>query len=143
MITSKQIIQISEQWIKTDISDFTDREFDIFINPTSSDFLDMIKTAKEGQRSFNGIRFVADNKSKKVYAADASITTHYDIEKAMGLPEGVCNGTQVEGLATISGGQAKIEDFYNGGPTTLKKFRSIDWTWVDKYIKGCSAYIGN
>lgn len=33
MITSKQIIEVSEQWIKTDISHFNDREFDIFINP--------------------------------------------------------------------------------------------------------------
>lgn len=102
----------------------------------------MIKKAREEQRSFPGIRFVASDKTKKVCVADASISTHYDIEKAMGLSDGLCNGTQVEGLAKIVGGKAVMSDFYDGGANYLKKFQAINWSWVDRYINGCSAYIG-
>ena len=111
MITSRQIIYISEQWVKTDISHFVSGEFDLYINPTSSDFLDIIKTAKKDfNRTFLGVRFVANNNLKKVYVADSSLALHKDIERAAGIPTGVCDGNQLEGLAKVFGGKAVIED---------------------------------
>ena len=141
MITSKNIIKISEEWVKTGISEFTDDAFDLYINPGSSDYLDMMKTAREDSRKFQGIRFVASNSLKKVFVADGLISTHYDIERVAGIPSGTRNGTQIEGLADIVGGRAKMKDFYDSGH--LDKFQAIDWKWVDKYISGCSAYIGD
>jgi hypothetical protein len=142
MITSTQIITLSEQWVKTDISHFVSEEFDLYINPGSSDFLDIIKTArKDWNRKFLGIRFVANNNLKKVYVADASLALHKDIERAAGIPTGICDGTQIEGIAKLFGGKAVIEDFYDGGKNYMEKFKLINWSWVDKYISGCSAYI--
>ena len=53
MITSKQILEL---WKITDISRYG-QEVDIYENPTSSDFLEMTKKARDEKRPFAGVNY--------------------------------------------------------------------------------------
>ena len=136
MITSKQILEL---WKITDISRYG-QEVDIYENPTSSDFLEMTKKARDEKRPFAGIRFVTDNRVKKVYVADSYGVTHEDIRKIMKLPANLVPYC-LDGIATISGGRAIMSSFYKDFSGSGMAVLNLDWSWVDPYIKGCSSVI--
>lgn len=124
MITSKQIIQLSEDWFK---SIKTSMEVvDIYVNPSSSDYLELNK------RGIRQIRFLADADSKEVYIADAMSLTHDQIALKLNKPRvvGAFESHQwniLPGIATISGNKStmtfsdQLDGLYRDAESFLKK----------------------
>ena len=141
MITASHIIQVSESFSKADITNYGS-EIYIFVNPTSSDFTEMNKRAKEENRKLDGFRFVPDLRTKKVYIADIYGITHNDIRKTERLPMQPVPYC-FDGIASWSGGRAVMTGYYPDSSNDKAiggQIEKADWSWVDPYVKNCSAY---
>ena len=150
MITSKQIIRLSEEWLKAVEANVN--FVDIYENPTSSDFKEIFKNRKH-----NLLRFIADNKSKKIYAWDAYIGIHYDVAYELGyisrwenkdkdclFGEASINGSRA--VSSVSAISTDIFIWYykrissSGGVVSLSLKKEledrikIDWSWTNRYI---------
>lgn len=154
MITSKQILHIIETYIKS--KKVFNLQVDIYENPTSSDITSMIKTAREEVRKFDRVRFIADNNSKKVYVADSYNIIHDHMYTALGMtPNSFFNLSYpnlLDGTATLSSGSFVMTNWDRFGMQINKidlldtrlwfeKVFSYNWSWVDRYIKGCSKFV--
>ena len=153
MITSKYIIDISEEYSKTGL--VRNRQVDIYENPTSSDFIKLEKSAREHNRKLDKVRFIADINSHKVYLADSYNIIHDDMGKVLGFNVGYYPPERFEGTGTVSGGQAKATKWDSFQYISQLKFPSkteikflegtfgYDWTWVDRYVSGTSSLINS
>ena len=153
MITSKQIIKLAEDWIKSGSA--WGQPLEVYVNPTSSDFAKMNKDArnsvdllgKPSPRDLKEIRFIADPKSQKVYVADAEWANHPDISRIVGIPRdsyGYCKFPNVQGSAVVRGGKAQIVKDSCWRPLELrniKSFNKFNWSFADRYIPGFSNEI--
>ena len=142
MITSKQIISISEDWFNR--GDWASKDTDIYINPTSSDYRELNKN------KIKILRFIIDQPTKTVYVANAWNSVHGEIVDNINN-SGISNRfyklapTQLAGISTMSGGKSIMSssDFlfillrrYNKrDKDLLEKVLRQDWTWADKYVK--------
>jgi hypothetical protein len=123
MIKSNRIIEICEEWIKT-VSGHGGR-IDVFVNPSSSDYLEIYKGSK-----YQIIKFIADNKNKKVYVWNADTGIHRDVLSELGLMSQLqkYNPDILVGDGVLSNGKAKIRD---SGINATR----VDWSWIGKYIR--------
>lgn len=80
MITSKQIIQLSEDYDK--LISIRGQKIPLYSNPTSSDLLELNKSIKNSDKF---IRFIADAKARKVYIWDGTLAIHSDVVTSLGL----------------------------------------------------------
>lgn len=128
MISSKQIISLLEQWAASRYS------INYYKNPSSSDYLEMEKEARSAGGHLKTIRFVADNRTKIVYVADANLTIHDDFKEVLNLPP-FDSKDIISGLANISGGRAIFSELSSVNSQVAK---SSIWAWVDRYIVDCS-----
>lgn len=87
MITSKQIIKLSEEWFKN-VTGYMGKPVPLFINPNSSDLKELFNSSK-GSKFGNLIRFVADAKTQNVYVGDGGLVIHNDILKSISLNSSV------------------------------------------------------
>jgi hypothetical protein len=140
MIRAKDILSLLENWLKygqstTRLSNKPeDKVYDIFENPTQSDYRDLGKT----------IRFTADVSSKIVYAWQYDKAFHADTSRAVGIAHKYNDPDLLLGAAEWGGGTWKFmdSDFLRsfGGRLTaddrkyLQVLTSRNWTWVDRYI---------
>ena len=129
----------------------------IFENPTSTDFQEIVKTAKDEKRILDDLRFIADAKNQKVYVADSWYVTHLILNKVLSLPSDSRfreNPWLLQGVAIYKNGGAHMVawdkfDFYareSGGLSNpaLNKWAketlyTYKWGWADRYIKGISS----
>ena len=144
MITSKQIISLSEEWL------LRSHGIDIYVNPTSSDYLEFSK------KKIGELRFIADNRTKKIYVTDAARLVHAGIASSVsGLMGSFFNFNSFEqypdwalaGVAMIHNGQGimtgadslnylKRNSYYDTEALEhLMVLLLIDWSWCNKYIK--------
>ena len=156
MITSSQINQLSEEYLKT-VKSYSN-SFPVFENPSAKEIAEACKQSKV-MWGESGIRFFADNSSKKVYIWDSYYGVHIAIARQIGLGDRCINHdpTLFFGSAKVIGGKAVIEDsdelraeqgntagryqdIRDKGELFFKKFFAINWSWVDKYVS-CSAYL--
>lgn len=134
MITSKQIINISEKWLKSLNRDYNNASFDIYINPGSSDYSEIYKNSKRSR-----VRFIADNNKKEVYVWDAFLAIHPDVAKKLGITPNLyyCSDPNIiTGEANVSGGTAKALTVYPTNPKIIKDVSKINWSWLSPYIVG-------
>ena len=156
MITSKQIIKLCEEYVTS--GKVRNHPVDIFENPTSSDILKLVKSAKDDQRTINNIRFIADANEKKVYIADAYYAIHDDMYRIIGITTKHDEAPWIfDGLATVFRGKIKAACwgdkfeflFRNKGVKGSKvrswfdKMFSCKWSFVDTYISGTSSMIAD
>lgn len=152
MITANQIVKLSEEWIASCTS-VVGESVDIFVNPGSSDFLELNKTIPSKQ-----VRFFIDGKNKKFYvwdsnclhgmAARAISSEIYSRFNSQDINKGILSGhgkiqgnkIQFEGsdvLRTVMDG-AKIDKSRGvSGSVDLWYLESIinmDWSWSSKYV---------
>jgi hypothetical protein len=156
MITSKHILEFFEEylWAKR----FPTGYATVFVNPSSSDLVDLLKT--KDRSSSLSIRFVADARSSsgKVYIWDFSKALHYEIRRELGLPYDYFENSKVlNGQADFVGGKLvfsdKEETFLPSALRMskkrdgqdyrdyLKNLSSSDYSWLDYYVKGTTTYI--
>jgi hypothetical protein len=134
MITSKQIIKLSEEYAAMGKSQ--GYQVEIYKNPASSDLSALVKFAKEHNRQLRKVRFVADAKTKTVYVADAYLIEHNDIRKIVGLPTYPTRNDSwvLDGIADYVSGKLNL---ITCSPT-VGNF-SFSWEFVDRYVPGVSV----
>jgi hypothetical protein len=149
VITSKQIIKLLEEFHKD--GKVYGSLVTVYVNPTSSDIVKMVKHAKEYNRDIFEVRFIADFKNKKVYIADSYDIIHDDMYTILGFRRN--SPAMLDGLAKLSGGGSlvmhswdKFLRSYISRPEDLAWFKeafNYNWTFVDRYVRGCSSFIAN
>lgn len=129
MITSKQIINISEEWLKS--VKVGSGLVNVYEDPTSSDYAQIYKDSKRRL-----VRFIASNIDKKVYVWDGYLAIHNEIIGKIGLRNfsDFNDSNFITGEANIEGGALRIIRLY------VYEFpgEAEEWKWADKYIKGFS-----
>lgn len=161
MITSSQIIKISEDYLKSGVSGSGNHSISLFVNPSQADFIKMIKLAKDNQRNLTRIRFVANTLLKKVVVTDAYISTHEDVHKILGMPKDVEFSYSkypylLDGEAPFSNGRPnspvwdKFVTWILDRKTYDADFKiwldgvfSYNWSWLDSYIPGSSSMMNS
>lgn len=145
MITAKKII---EQYVT--LGHMFGDSVPIYSNPTSNDFLSLVKDAKSFNRRVVDVRFIADAKKQSVYIADSFLIGHAQMRQALSYPEGMFSVPWiVQGESTYRNNKLYVHSMninsdYNKTiiSSNLQDFylRQIDynWTFVDKYIIGFS-----
>lgn len=144
MITSTQILRLSEEYFNSfNINGYL---LKVFVNPNSDDLREL-----KSKR----IRFIADNKIKKVYVWNGYNAIHNSVVPKLGYPEQVgfnlfC-GEAVVGSSISYLSDADFIDYIvikfeklnlNQKEIDIVKFNlAQNWTWLDKYIDGCSDYM--
>jgi len=97
---------------------------EVFVNPSKKE----LKRIPE-------IRFIADNKKKKVYAWDSEFAIHTDVWDKIGDSRDIYDSdTLLSGLAKKVGGKWKMteSDTYEFGGNLIN---GGDFKWCDKYIE--------
>lgn len=159
MITSKQIIKISEDWLKSVVSDYSSLPTDIYCNPGSSDIKELYQKSSKHE-----VRFLVDGKTKNVYVWNAETALHQTVAKKLGLLDRlgydkswtesntdvlIGNGLVSNGSITMSSSNlldpiiaiaSKGQEYKNyENVKYMKRLISNNWSWLSKYIK-YSAY---
>lgn len=133
LITSRRILRLCEEFAGSG-RDYKGQPINVYKNPTSSDYVEMEKTARSQNRRLIEVRFVADSRTKTVYVADSYNSLHEDIVKILNLPP-VGSKYILSGLAKVVNGKAVFVVLSSVEPEV--SIPSL-WTWVDKYIQNCS-----
>ena len=162
MITAKHICDISETYLKIVTS--MGHKAPVFVNPTSSDFLSILKSAAEYDgtaRETECIRFVADANNGTVYCMEGYLITHDGLRQDVGLPtDFVLTPWLFDGIGRIVNGKAKVDAWgswdkfewiikliNNKKVSDVRLFKWLDntfkynWSFVDNYISGFSNMV--
>ena len=88
MLKAKHILNIFDSYVTSKKLDKT-TDLVILVNPSTAELKELTKDSLK-RFGVRQIRFVVDNKNKKVYVADAFLGLHYTMLKLIGLnlPEG-------------------------------------------------------
>jgi hypothetical protein len=159
MITSKQITQISEEWLASVVSDYSSLPTDIYKNPGSSDIKELYKKSSRHE-----VRFIADSKTNIVYVWNADTALHQTVAKKLGLldrlsydkPWAKSNADILIGNEIIDNGLITMSDSNELGPIIsvasrqdyknsesvkyMKRLVSKNWSWLSKYINYSSYF---
>lgn len=163
MITSKQIINISENYL--DSININGNYVKIYVNPTYDDVKE-ISSSLKGQKYFGDLRTIIDAKAQKVFVWDAYLSIHIPVVQFLGYEKGAAQGTFpyiLPGYASIINNKIVLsssdqktmfsfiirpEDIRNLSPTCkeridkekfLKEFFSYNWSFADKYLQGFNS----
>jgi hypothetical protein len=163
MITSKQIINLSEDWLKR-VRGFKNTLVDIYDNPGSSDITNLTKSMVETGNTKKSIRFIADATKKTVYVWDAMLSSHVFVVMEVSnrnLSQLLCgygniiNGKIVcESLPDIDSYVSMIKSENNRNKRKSKMnldilqfFNSVtrifesNWNYLDRYISGSTSIL--
>ena len=150
LITSNYIINLSEKYSDS-VKVFNNLAL-IFENPNRDDLVEMVKNAK-----FPEIRFLAKADAPQTcYMWNGGFALHDDIRKHLHFPvEGETTPGIVDGEASVLGGAVKnakiiylaeflrdsgISNSYGkDNRNLLRKMLSYNWSWLDRYVPGCSS----
>ena len=77
MITSKRIINISEEWIKS-VTTYGDKKCEVYENPGSNDVKELYQLGKL-------VRYIANAKSQTVFVWSAEFAIHNTIRQSLNL----------------------------------------------------------
>jgi hypothetical protein len=145
MITSKQIIQLSEKYYNS--FNISGKDVVLDLNPTLDDYKKL---------KFNDLRFIADSKTKNVVVWNGLLAIHLDVAKKYGVSfNSLYSGQYLCGLAYFPGKSlpmihcdANASSIIYGDKNKLKErvsyltnLFSHDWSWVDKFIIGTGTYM--
>jgi hypothetical protein len=139
LITSKQIINLSEEWVQH----ITTRwgVGDIYRNPSSSDYRELYS-----HYTSHAVRFMAYYPSKECYVWDINLEIHYNVAKLVGLStqfNASYNFNLLSGYASLQGGKffmtgIDVSDIFtnksDANKVFVKQLLSKDWSWLKKYI---------
>ena len=144
MITSKQVIDITEKTLKW--KQYYGEKVEILENPSSSEVLALfdIKTPD----FLREIRLIADADTKKVYVWNAELATHNMVQSDIGYPNLNNKPNLILGMGKLSGGKSLITEwdysrFYASKSNLdfLGKLFSYNWSWLSSYISNISSFL--
>ena len=107
---------------------------EVFVNPSWKELMEV------SNRGTEEIRFSAHHNKKKIYAWNADLLLHDDVEKRTSEPEMLENEDLLAGIAEKEGQIFKVtisdqleflldDDQYD----FVEKILSKDWSWIKKY----------
>lgn len=133
MRTSKQIIQIIEDWFTS--AKVFGHPVDIFVNPGSSDYRELSNSIKNQKKD---IRYIVNLRPPgHVYMSDAMLLTHEDMLNSINRQS---SDKIILGYGYIS--SSKIVTYrYPGAITVIGGNGKSDWDFVDKYIPGLKDWL--
>ena len=144
MITSKQVIDITEKTLKW--KQYYGEKVEILENPSSSEVLALfdIKTPD----FLREIRLIADADTKKVYVWNAELATHNMVQSDIGYPNLNNKPNLILGMGKLSGGKSIITEwdysrFYASKSNLdfLGKLFSYNWSWLSNYISNITSFL--
>jgi hypothetical protein len=110
LITSKQIINLSEEWFKS-IKGAENKQVPVYVNPDSSDLKELNQSVKSS-KFHNLIRFIANAKQQKVYVIDGYLAIHGDFAQVAGYinrQEAMDSPSAFLGYGILTSGKIKFE----------------------------------
>ena len=143
MITSKQIISISEDYL--DSVNSGGRNIQIFVNPTPDDYKEL--NAKK-------VRFIADAKNKKIYVWNAYFAIHNAIAYKIGLEPRMevdlfSGESDYYSNKLYMKESSRVRNYVKNRNDSSKEqkyltnFFSQNWSWLDKYVDGAVQYVND
>jgi hypothetical protein len=154
MITSKQIVKLSEDYFDT--KNVNGHPLLIYINPSLKEVIESSTFSKK-MLHYNEIRFVADNKKQQVFVWDSGLCYHAKVRASLGYSEDfqktylLLNGVaSVKGSSVIMSRMDNFTSLYNAAASSgskterkaaygyMERLLSEPWTWLNKYIQ-CEA----
>ena len=142
MITSKQILDLLEEWVGSSGS----RAIPVYVNPSSSDYVDMQKSLRHRtstQMKISKIRYLVDVRNKNVYVADAGSIVHHDMRDVVNkYRKDKSSGSIIGGKGQVQGGVGEVTsifvnpEYLSSNPLFNKNVFNGDWTFADRYLKG-------
>ena len=116
---------------------------EIFVNPTKKE-LDIVYNEEPYNEYYSGIRFIADNKNKKLYVFNSNLLHGYAVEKifkakriTFDLNYQLITGIIENNDYTVTNSDSLLFDLKRAGNDAymyLKFLLKTDWSWIDKYI---------
>lgn len=130
-------MNLFEDWYK-DIN-YYGTIFPIFINPSSSDYVELNKNSRH-----HAVRFIADNKQKKAYVWDCD-ALHPEVRNIIQLTGNYAGSDILDGVAGLHNGKSILEssDYldnlssnsqWKDNRNKLLKILNTNWDWLDKYV---------
>ena len=106
--------------------------FPVYMNPGSSDYIDMKKTKKEqGVKFFYFIRFIIDLDKKNIYVFDAGEAMHMEVEEKLRHKGLSLSNNILYGIGPLSGSKIEIEGLYQ---EPWKVPQNYDYKWAKRYF---------
>jgi hypothetical protein len=142
MITSKQIVTISEKYLTGKKTSYGYAK--VYTNPSSSEIIEIIKPQSVNGRTWpvgkGEIRFIADAKTQNVWAWDSGKALHNDIYKLLGFSYGP---SKLDGIAFCSIGSKPVMNGFdklvfnaygNSAKIFFTEMFNYNWNWLSQYI---------
>ena len=144
MITSKQIINLTEKYLKG--KQYYGNFVDILENPSSREVIDLF--GKKVPEFLKDIRFIADAETKKVYVWNSELATHNMVQGDIGYPNVNDRPNIILGTGKVSGGKPTITEWdysrYVASKKNLdflEKLFTYKWGWLDACIGNMSEFL--
>lgn len=167
MITAKQVLKLSEDWFKN-IPGFKNQSVPVFINPTSSDLIELYQSTKKSNNS-GLIRFIASPKDQNLYVWDAYLLVHTQVPSSLVVKGNI----SFYGIGVLSSGKIKYKVSHDSQPSTdinrlieytktndsdeykirsfgkyvhqdfdsLRRFYSYSWGFLTRVISGTDSFL--
>lgn len=143
MIRASSILEAYHGLFRTDYK----TTYTVFVNPSSKELRELTSRLNDPDVP-DGVRFIADNSAKKVYAWEGMYANHDDARRHVGLKcdpsmwsdDNVC-GSMLDGWAEQQGSRFFLQacDVMEANWSSSVRYRqtifSQDWSWVDRYIQ--------
>lgn len=119
---------------------------EVFVNPTRTEIQSAYKESLGSGRNEGGLRFLADNKSKKVYVWNAYVATHDNVAMMISIDLAsryeLKDNSVLPGDATVKSGKAVMILTYRelNHPNSFYSVPLVDWSWVNPFVD-CSEYV--
>ena len=144
MITSKQVINIAEKYLKG--KQYYGNFVDILENPSSSEVTNLFDSKTPD--FLKEIRLIADADTKKVYIWNAELATHNMVQSDIGYPNLNNKPNLILGMGKLSGGKSIITEwdysrFYASKSNLdfLGRLFSYNWSWLSSYINNITSFL--
>ena len=142
MITSKQIITISEDLFKA--VKVNNSEVLVYKNPGSSDIVKIYSSAG----AIKEFRFIADTSIQPVFVWEAYLSVHRGVIEKLGYTNFKNKPYLAWGFGDIASGKLLVRDWdydrYDFSPQNIdfmRKIFSYDWKWLDRYIVNWTKFL--
>jgi hypothetical protein len=144
MITSKQIVNLSEKWVQP-VKSWHGRS-EVFLNPDSTDIKELYLSNDK-----HYVRFLANSKTKGVYAWNGFTTIHYEVANSVGLGSEynkknnfnlLCGTGSIKSGKILMLGESTIDAYLRKNINNLelssKKYLEdiidTNWNWLNPYV---------
>jgi hypothetical protein len=131
---AQQVLKMTEKFSFAFKNPQWDAYVEVFENPISKDFQQF---NKQGE-----LRFIANNRTKKMYVFGSDVAIHDQVMSKMKFPY---IPDILLGEASFRGGKWMMIDSdytkFKGGANYARSQQKMDWSWAEKYISNINGFL--